>query len=765
MPDKNVNQKMHRPNIYYDISLEDIKNKVGSSERFNAINSVFNHFDEADGSKDGIISNKIFNRNACGDNIFDEMTIYETTKNKELYNSEYEAILDDRKINEYLSKHNDLKDVTAQDVKTLLSSMEDINKEKSIQEEQEKQAKAIADKKTKFPKLPEEVLSEIDLEDKIIPTEIQGKQYYIKDYGDIKIRLNEKGSIVSLQQKFNSSENDSLGSGEQFELYDEEKGLVGGEKIADIKAYDYGFTDANIYSTKTHTESFRNAQFNYSLEENDEINLQDIVLNGDSTNETRLKCEYDENEKVKDIKIIPKQDLPEKSSTQNLPIEINETEKEKLKNLINSNAKFGEEFMLDLSNNNLKIVPVLRDESGNMIPNIPDSLKNDMLNLLQNRFSKGKDFDIKINGRNFELYLNSAKARDYKDGEIKTTYSSNTKTEIKSIGDERTKTTNNGNTTTEVKENISDKLLEKLLIGDFKTAGDYLGQAKDLNLYPICKKYQDMTGKNLMSEVLDQYNYEKIDSKIIELLAPTINWSENTQIGFKTVQAEYDNNMQTFSKLNDFDIKKSQIGKELYSLNKKEIISDNQYTQQIGNNSYKVTETGDSIQIEKDNKAYSIKLKGADENLKRLIYNSNASNLYRVASLGIKLGFKELDPNQEAKFDIKNNVLYLDPEKITENKIEQSFANGVGHTYYTEYSPKNYDIEMTFSEELYNFYKSNDRLNSTDFSVCANDIYEMVAESAALLTTGKAKSEYTIANYFPKTFAIAKQIIEEEEKK
>ena len=50
-------------------------------------------------------------------------------------------------------------------------------------------------------------------------------------------------------------------------------------------------------------------------------------------------------------------------------------------------------------------------------------------------------------------------------------------------------------------------------------------------------------------------------------------------------------------------------------------------------------------------------------------------------------------------------------------------------------------------------------------SYCTASVYEAVAESYALLTTGTSKSEYTLAKHFPKTFAYIKDMIEKEQNK
>ena len=50
---------------------------------------------------------------------------------------------------------------------------------------------------------------------------------------------------------------------------------------------------------------------------------------------------------------------------------------------------------------------------------------------------------------------------------------------------------------------------------------------------------------------------------------------------------------------------------------------------------------------------------------------------------------------------------------------------------------------------------------NSDFRYCAENVYEFVAEAYCLLVTGNAKSEFTIAKVYPKTFELTKKMIEE----
>ena len=65
-------------------------------------------------------------------------------------------------------------------------------------------------------------------------------------------------------------------------------------------------------------------------------------------------------------------------------------------------------------------------------------------------------------------------------------------------------------------------------------------------------------------------------------------------------------------------------------------------------------------------------------------------------------------------------------------------------------------------EALKKFDKYAPEMDNTRY--CAKNVYEFVAEAYCLLVTGHAKSEFTIAKVYPKTFELVKKLIEEQDK-
>ena len=70
-------------------------------------------------------------------------------------------------------------------------------------------------------------------------------------------------------------------------------------------------------------------------------------------------------------------------------------------------------------------------------------------------------------------------------------------------------------------------------------------------------------------------------------------------------------------------------------------------------------------------------------------------------------------------------------------------------------------LNLLFSEEYENFRKAAPHINlNVNATYALDSIEEFFAEAYTLLNLGSCKSEYVIANYFPKSLARVKEIIE-----
>ena len=69
-------------------------------------------------------------------------------------------------------------------------------------------------------------------------------------------------------------------------------------------------------------------------------------------------------------------------------------------------------------------------------------------------------------------------------------------------------------------------------------------------------------------------------------------------------------------------------------------------------------------------------------------------------------------------------------------------------------------LKQLYFEELSAFEKANVQIDSEAKYCAQGRVNEFLAEAYALLTAGTAQSEYVLCNYFPKSLARVKEIIE-----
>ena len=69
-------------------------------------------------------------------------------------------------------------------------------------------------------------------------------------------------------------------------------------------------------------------------------------------------------------------------------------------------------------------------------------------------------------------------------------------------------------------------------------------------------------------------------------------------------------------------------------------------------------------------------------------------------------------------------------------------------------------LKESFQKEFANYMKNRPKINPNG-EYALTDIKEFFAEAYSLLNIGTCKSAYVISNYFPETFARAKELMEE----
>lgn len=764
--------------LFCKINSEDLYKKLGDNEKTNCI---FNHLDSLDNKQDGEInSSKAFEP----DKKFIQSLIGEVHTGEDIGGmvGDLKYVIDDEKLEKYIKSHEDLKAITKEDFKKALNTIIEINEQKEHEEYEKQQADRIA----AHSDLPKEIATLVDVNQKVKATQQNGKTYFeVTDDKGLYKKINENGYVVAYKSEIlSTSENpdkyNTLGEAEQMELFSEENE---GENIGDILRYKKnGVVDYNDFVNNQSKRKMGKTEFNYK-----EDRLENISINNGLPNQTKLECEYDENGSIKDFKMTQKREFII-ANTDGLamdidsPIKMDTKTKETLTNLMNGGAKFGEDFAINMENNEIKIDPIIQNDTTETMPPVPKSVQNEVLNLAQKGFRNNRDYTVKYNeDGSFEINFETAKGRNFENEDKKIFYSKDGKTKItQSLSGDEIKTVIEDNSSKSINtQNRRDAFLEKLLASDFKAADKALGdiryQGSDFEFFSLCKQYQEITGKELMSEIFKAYDKQNIGKNFIQKLVPNggvtlignLTKEKKDAIYKESVMQQFNENLVMYNQINSFDIKKSEIGDLIFKKQKEEI-SDNQYVQNSNETQYKLTKNENSITVEKDGKNYNLDLKGLNENVKNMIFKSDANTLYRLASQKTKL---ELYSNRGATGYINDDIngqLYSYENKITLNEetmslniMRRTLAHETGHTFYVTTTPKNEELETSFTEELEKFENSDEPFKEGDHSYCAANVYEMVAESYTLLTEGHSKSEYTIAKHFPKTFAIAKKMIEE----
>ena len=776
-----------------NMTLEDIKQKFGDNKKYI---SLFNHIDKLDGKVDGIIkSTAVFDIDSP---FLDKLNTYVETQNitlteeEQRINEYQEALgnftfgdghfeLDDSKIEAYIKANPDLADLSTEDMKQFFELLISIDDKKNEQDAREYEQKQLE----RNPNIPRELALKIGLDEKLEIVHKDGQTYYdIESEDGSKRRCDSEGALIYYESDATAIGEtngywNTLGDYREILFFDKE-----GNELGEIRKYNNSnVVDKEYYENGTSIRQMGRTEFNYTKDQ-----LDSVQVNKGLPNAVSLKCEYNENGKVKDFKISNSQLANLNSSDSNTmnfdsPIEFSAEEKQILIDLLNSGATFGEDFSLDMENNQLKVNPIIKNESNENIPQTPESVRIDLLKYAQKGLHTNRDYTVKYKNGHYEVDLNTAKARDYASEETRVSYSRDGSTKVTTTvsGDITTTTTEQDNNKSVQTRNRGEAFLEKLITGDFKGADELLGDVgilgSDFDFYSYCKKYENATGKNLMDEMLKAYDKKLITKDMLAKLIPTtagitfmgdFTPEEKEKLYRESLQNIFDDDKKQYEQIKNFDISKTEVGNMTYT-NSKQVISDDKYIETSNDKKYTVQKKKDSITIEKDGKTYTINLSGINENLQKMLYNTDANVLYRIAERGIKIDvFSDIGSvnpkNVNGYYAPQENTIMLNADVLSGSKFSRTLTHEVGHSFYGANSPENKELEALFEEELEAFNNSEDPFKNGEHSYCATHIFEFVAESYCLLTTGEAKSEYTIAKYFPKTFKFVKKIIEEQTK-
>ena len=536
--------------------------------------------------------------------------------------------------------------------------------------------------------------------------------------------------------------------------------------------------DTGIVEILDEQNSKRYIKLENTIFDMDDGNLpQTITINKNMLNETNFDVQKDENGQIKDItvstsKLNQNQPQLEQQTQFNATMQISNKEKQTLINLLNNGAMFGKDFDIITNGNKIEITPFILDANNKRVTNIPQKVKVKGIELLQQGFRTDKDYNITQNENgSFNLNYNSQKAMEYTADEKIVTYSSDENQEQSLIlkGNEITSTTkNNLGLNNTVTYSRTELLLSKLLQGDFKQAtlilDDISSERQDFKLYEVALEYQEKTGKNLLVEYLNLYKQGKIDKKsVMQIIGRDLKALQD--LSGTVYMLNYFNSMVEYARITrDFSPYETQVKDLLPKISEKKYISENKYTQTINNKTYTVELKDNILTVTKDGKLRTFDFGDLHPNKQKQFSNISPIALYRLASGQITLTTAEANESEKGlygDFDPITKQIRIFLEHSSGNKQNETIIHEIGHTYYDNTFIKNKVLEKSFAEEL---EQNKDAINSLSHMYklvyCTKNVNEFVAEAYTLLTTGDSQSAYTICNYFPKTLAIVKEMIE-----
>ena len=273
------------------------------------------------------------------------------------------------------------------------------------------------------------------------------------------------------------------------------------------------------------------------------------------------------------------------------------------------------------------------------------------------------------------------------------------------------------------------------------------------------------------------------------------NVQEYSKEEFSAIKPEYNEwvngyDLESQENYARFKIEDSDFADKLYKVGEKEYLSDSEYTQQIGNSTYNVVIQDNKISVKKDKKEYFIDTSDMTKGEAKFIAESNPEALFRIAEKGIKLILQNPPSGGDGEYLAEENVIYIAPEASEVSILQRRIAHETGHSYYTHLNEVNKELEESFKKESEQYDREIEAIKASvtpeassldtvvkqgealrkfdkyapegyDERYCAENVYEFVAEAYCLLVTGDAKSEFTIAKVYPKTFELVKKMIEE----
>ena len=722
-------------------------------------------------------------------NKFD-MGVEDTNENKEL---------DDDEILTFKNKYPELfKDLTLDDFKIFYKTFIEVGEEELKKKSEESYTKI----KAKYKDIPEEILMWADENTIITKTklgylidDIEKTDLGIKKHSEFhfKTLINEKGELLAILD----SEVENIGKGKAREnLYFDpnDKNIYDGAEgysYAEDMVYDTGVIEHSDYRAKTGYTQVGNTKIEYNFDEEFNPNLTKLTLNTDSVWETSFDIEYDENGKVKDIK-LGKEDKNESNLKKTEvgykrldyeDVALDNETKSKIIDMLNNGKKFGFDYTLTADSGKVEITPIVVNKTNQKYVSVPQNVSDHYFKMLEDGSKQGIDFQLEYNKNGFRInYLTQtgAEGADFKRVE----YSKNGKTKTTTTYDNNEvvqKIEQNGQLIGENRSSRNDAFLEVLLEKDYDKMKEILGYTinpeSDFDFYGACKKYQDITGKNLMEQLIKDYENGDTDFKPWKLFFGGSD-AVGADIDFEPTKAKqeiletYNKKLNEFDEIKNFKIEDSKI-KELIMQSSHTDISENEYKETIGNKTYTVKIKDKKITISDGNKTLDIDLKGQPIVLKRILSEQNAKVLYQIAKKGMKLnwydaknpkpieGIHYIGTVNIASYSTVTNEMNMEAENVSTKLISRSISHETGHSFWNsnEY-PMNEEFIQVFIEEFEAWQKSDEQFKEGSHAYCCTSPDEMFAECYSIIVTGHCQSEYTLSKHFSRTLAVVRKMIE-----
>ncbi len=658
-----------------------------------------------------------------------------------------------------------------------------------------------------------------------------GQTFYERTMEGFRELRDENGNLIEM--RFEKSDIIDYSDCEEVITYDE-NGTTSESYInhetGEMTKFEYGKTPDDK-SYKLHIKDGVATKQSYIPSQSNDyknLRLEDVILNAGTPDSTNVSFKYDENNQLTGIDIKDnalEEDKPRGFITDgdiyltHVPKKttIDNTTVEALKQMIDGGARYGEDFDLKIEDGKLKIVPKIKNETGEETPELKGTAMDKYKELIQKGIHAGEDFDIEYdeNG-NFRYHLKNNQAKEFaydyrseiydKDGNFVSSLS------VKD-GEVIRETMVNGQKQT-TKMPFDEAFMQLITEKNFTVAGEILGKDDILtggyNIYPAAEKYKELTGRELIGDVYDAIHTAADDKNmdgvynLMGKLQPHGAGLGDTKEDF--IKNYYDGYNQ-FKEVLNFDPQNSPIADMLPKISRTQTGS-NSYTETVNDDSFAVQFNNGQITVSKNGaKAKKIDVSALPEKyISNVLSKINSAILYDIAASGVKF---ELDDTINRDKNTGTNGYYttadagkivIDPNALIGERALKTIAHEAGHMCDHIDDKDNaikaikeqlkspmadfgidkpltvkdlLDIQGTLQpvsigdeklnelmeKELTKYNQNPPNINSNATYALTNPM-EFFAEAYALLNTGSCKSEYVIANYFPETLARIKEIME-----